>query len=92
MKVYQFKRYYKDGTVELAGGKASKPEYLYGDLDGVVSWEEYDKISTSNLTTQELLKIAISGFNKFSKPTNPIIRMEIVNIETDEVIDFIEAN
>ena len=90
MKLYKFKRYYKDGTVELSGGKASKPEYLYGDLDGVVSWEEYDKIATSNLSTAELLKIAIKGFNRFSNSLNPIVRMEIVNIDTDEVIDFVE--
>ena len=86
MKPFKFKKYYKDGTIKLNGGSASKPEYLYGELDGMVSWEEYDKISTSNLSTDKLLKIALKGFNKAS---NPIKRIEIVNIETNEVLDFI---
>ena len=90
MKPYRFKKYYKDGTVKLNGGRASKPEYLYGEFDGLVGWEEYEKIATYDLSIQELLQIAMKGFNKFSNPLNPIIRIEIVNTETNEVVDFIE--
>lgn len=92
MLPYKFKKYYKDGTISLNGGSASKPEYMYCEFDGVVSWDEYDKIATSNLSTHEILQIAIKGFNKFTKAENPIIRMEIVNIQTNEIIDFIENN
>ena len=89
MKQYKFKKYYKDGTIELNGGRASKPEYLYGEFDGMVTWEEYDNIAKSNLTTKELLKIALKVFNKTSKI---IKRIEIVNIETNEIIEYIENN
>ena len=87
MKSYKFKKYYKDGTIECNGGRASKPEYLYGELDGIVSWEEYDKIANSNLSIDKLLKIALKRFNKSS---NPIYRIEIVNIKTNEIVDFID--
>ena len=87
MKPYKFKKYYEDGTIECNGGRASKPEYLYGEFDGMVTWEEYDKIATSNLTTNELLKIALKVFSKTSKT---IKKIEIINIETNEIIDYIE--
>lgn len=87
MKPYQFRKYYEDGTIECNGGRASKPEYLYGEFDGLIDWEEYDNIATSNLTANELLKIALKVFNKKSKK---IKKIEIVNIETNEIVDYIE--
>lgn len=87
MKPYKFKKYYEDGTIECNGGRASKPEYLYADFDGMVAWEEYDNIATSNLSIKELLKISLKLFSKNSKR---IKRVEIVNIENNEIVDYIE--
>ena len=84
MKPYKFKKYYEDGTIECNGGRASKPEYLYGEFDGMVTWEEYDNIATSNLTPKELLNIALKVFNKTSKT---IKRIEIIDYIENKEID-----
>lgn len=87
--IYAFKFFYDDGSIELAGGRSSKPEFLYGSLDGLVSWNEYDKIATSNLSVHELLTYAAGVFkNKWKKS---FYRIEIVNTETNEVIDFVDC-
>lgn len=85
--VYCFKFYFNDGTNEICGGKASKPEYLYNDFDGLMSWEEFDKLSENKPDIKETLKLAMTLYKKILKD---FYRVEIINIKTNEVIDYIE--
>lgn len=87
-KVYSFKIFYNNGENRVLGGRASKPEFLYGEFDGMVSWEEYDKIAASKMTVKELLACASKVFKNTFKNIN---RIEIINIENNEIIDFIDC-
>ncbi|MBO5884277.1 MAG: hypothetical protein J6Q51_00605 [Clostridia bacterium] len=87
-KIYCFKIYYKNGQSKVLGGKASKPEYLYGDFDGMISQEEYHQISISKLNIKELLHTASMIFKTVFVDINKI---EIINIKTNQIIDFIDC-
>ena len=85
MLKYSFKFYYEDGSSKIAGGKSSKPEYLKYDFDGLISWEEYDKIADDkSVTAQDIVNMAKQFFNKFENER--IVKVEIINIETNEVV------
>ena len=75
------------GNKKTPSRKASKPEYLYNDFDGLMNWEEFESLSGKELTIKEILKIAVDLYKTQLKE---FYRLEIVNIETNEVIDYIE--
>ena len=85
---YSFKIYLNNNTSKVLGGKANTPENLKYDFDGMISWEEYDKVCKMNLTSKEVLSYAKKFYNE--KYSNQIVKIEIVNIETNEIVDFIE--
>jgi len=85
--IYRFKYYYNDGTSELSGGRAANPNNLWFDFDGLMDWDEYEELCNKNLTTKEILEMAFEVYSGFLKD---FYRIEIVNDETNEVIDFIE--
>ena len=84
---YTFKYFYKNGKVEVSKARASTPENLRYDFDGQLSEAEYDKFVDSPRSTKEILAMA----KKVHKKTLPALsRIEIINAETNETIDFIE--
>ena len=85
--MYQFKFYYEDGTSEYVGGKGKDPALLYNDFDGLLEWDEFYKLRSKNITTKEILTMAKSLYKDLQKD---YYRIEIVNIETNEIVDFIE--
>ena len=76
--------YFEDGSSKVLGGKASTAENLKYDFDGLLSWDEYDKISAKELSAKEVADLAKKLYN--AKNNNKIIRVEIVNILTNEVV------
>ena len=85
--VYRYKFYYKDGTSNLSGARSTSPNNLWFDFDGLMDWDEYDKLSEKTLTTKEILEIAMKVYKGFLKD---FYRIEIINDETNEVIDYID--
>jgi len=83
-KNFSFKAYYKDGTNKILGGKANIPENLKYDFDGLLSWEEYNKICSNQLSAKEVVDLAKKLYNV--KCDNSIVNMEIINISTGEVV------
>ena len=85
--VYAFKFYFDDGTNIIGSGKYEKPEQLYDDFDGLLDWDEYDSLSEKNLTTHEILDMAMALYNYLKKPYH---RIEIINTSTGEIMDYID--
>lgn len=86
--MYSFKVYFNDGTTSYVGGKGKRPTLLYNDFDSLMNEEELDKLDESKLTTKEILELAFNIYKDFLKKN--YYRIEIVNITTNEIIDYIE--
>lgn len=85
---YRFKIYFKDGTFDLSGMRGKDPEGLYNDFDGLMDWDEFYKLNKNNMTIKKTLKLAFEVYkNLYDKE---YYRIEIINDETDEIIDYIE--
>lgn len=85
---YRFKLYFKDGTTDFSGGKGKTPTCLYNDFDGLMDWKEFYSLSEKDMTTKEELKLAFEVYKNLYK--KEYYRIEIINDETEEVIDYIE--
>ena len=85
--MFRFKYYYKDGTTDLSDCQTDKPEELYNDFDGLIEWNEYDSLFKRKSTTKEILEIALRAYKDFLPD---FYKIEIINDETNEVIDSIE--
>ena len=82
---YSFKLHFKDGTSKLAGGKSNLPENLKYDFDGMVSWEEYNRIADDKtITGQDVVNMAKKFYNAFEEGN--IIKVEIIDLHTNEVV------
>ena len=86
-KVYSFRITHQTNETRVLGGRASKPEYLYAVFDGMIDFEEYQKISNSHPSIKKLLNLAT---NIFKKQFKNLTRIEIINAKTNEIVDFIE--
>ena len=87
--MYKYKIYYKDGTSQKFGTPMDSPNKLYFDFDGSMDWEEYYSLYDREVSTQEILTLACKIFKKILK--KEYYRIEIINEETNEVIDFIDT-
>ena len=85
--MYRFKYYYKDGTSDYSDGHGKTPELMYNDFDGLMDWDEFDSLCEKNLTTHEILELAIKVYKGFLPD---YYRIEIVNTDTNEVVDYID--
>ena len=85
--MYRFKYYYKDGTVEISGGSGVRPTTLYNDFDGLMDWDEFDNLKEENMTTSEILKMAMKVYKGFLPDYS---RIEIINDESGEIVDYID--
>lgn len=85
---YQFKFYLKDGTVKLSNTYAENPLSLIHAFEEVLDKKTYDKIIKENYSIHQILELAMKIYNKNQEYT----RIEIINNQTHEVIDFIEAS
>ena len=86
--MYKFKFYYKDGTTDLNSTGTTTPEELYIDFDGLIDWDEYYSFDKLKPSVHEVLEVATRAYKGFFKDFN---RIEIINEETGEIIDFIES-
>ena len=80
---FSFKLNFKDGATKMVGGKSSSPENLKYDFDGMLPWEEYYSFSDSKRTPQDVVNLAKV---LYSKHYNNLDKVEIINIQTDEII------
>lgn len=85
--MYRFKYYYKDGTNELSGVWSKTPEGLFNDFDGLMDWDEFNSLYEKDITTHKVLELAMKVYKGFLKD---FYRIEIVNDETNEVVDYID--
>ena len=85
---YTFKFYYKDKTERVVSARARSPEDLYNDFDGLLDWNEYENLFNKKLSTKDILLWASKAYKSHSKD---FYRIEIVNINTKEIVDFIEC-
>ena len=85
---YRFKIYFKDGTVKISGAKSKTAEGLYFDFDGLMDWDEFYKLDEKNMTTKKELELAFEVYKNLYK--KEYYRIEIINDETNEIIDYIE--
>ena len=85
--MFRFKYYYKDGKTDLSDCKTDKPEELYNDFDGLIEWDELYSFDGRQVTTKEVLETAMRAYKGFLPD---FYKIEIVNDETGEVIDYIE--
>ena len=85
---YAFRFCYKDGSAKdhAVNGKI---ETMFYDFDGLLDWEEYDSLPSKNLTAKDILKMA---FNLYRKSYGNYIRVEIIRIATNEIIDYIDED
>lgn len=86
--MYKFKFYYKDGTTDFNSTETTTPEELYIDFDGLIDWDEYYSFDKLKPSVHEVLEVATRAYKGFLKDFN---RIEIINEETGEIIDFIES-
>ena len=86
---YRFKYYYKDGTIEKSNFHGSTPESLYNDFDGLMDWDEFNQLNEQDMTTKRVLEMAMKVYKGFLKD---FYKIEIINDETNEVVDSMEEN
>lgn len=84
--MYRLKFYFGDGTIEF-GGRVPSPEKLYYNFDGLMDWDEYYELYDKKLTPHQLLEMAMELYKYLDKEYS---RIEIVNDETGEVVDYID--
>ena len=81
---FSFKLCFKNGSTKVLGGKASKPEHLKYDFDGLLSWEDYYSFSNKERSCKEVVNLAHKLYSNVYD--DQILKIEIINIETDETI------
>lgn len=86
--MYSFKVYYVDGSSEVLNGFSPDPKGLYNILDGFLSLDEIYELDEKELTNKQVLEIGIRACKSHLKEFN---RLEIINIDTLEVIDGIDC-
>lgn len=87
--MYRFKFYFKDGSTKIGSCWSRTSTGLFHDFDGLMDWDEYDSLSEKGMTTKKELKTAMECYKKLYK--KEYYRIEIINDETNEVIDFIDT-
>ena len=78
--VYRYRFWYKNDNIKLSDARSSSPNNLWFDFEGLMFSEEYDKLFD---TDDIIMKIAVK--KDYSK-------IEIINDETNEVIDYIDES
>lgn len=86
--MYSFKVYYNDGTSSYVDDSGIRPTLLFNDFDGLMYPSEFDKLDEKDLTNKKILELAFDLYKKILEKS--YYRIEIVNKDTNEVIDFIE--
>lgn len=85
--MYRFKYYFKDGTSKISGCYGVRPTVLFNDFDGLMDWDEYESLEEKDMTTTKILSMAMNVYKGFLKD---FYKIEIINDETEEIIDYIE--
>ena len=87
-KVYSLKIIYNSGDSKVLGGRAAEPQYLYAVFDGMIDEQEYQSISASHPSSSEVL---IHASRIFKSRFKDLARIEIINIKTNTIVDFINC-
>lgn len=86
--MYRYKIYFKDSTSKISNCRAKKPTSLFHDFDGLIDYNEYYSLTSENTSIKKTLELAFKCYKKLYK--KEYYRIEIINDETMELIDFIE--
>ena len=86
---YRYRYFFKDGTTKISGCHGEKATDMYNDFDGLMDWDELYSLSEKNLTTKDILKLAMKVYKGFLKD---FYRIEIINDETNEIVDYIDES
>lgn len=86
--MYRYRFYFKDGTSEISNCKAKNPTSLFYDFDGLMDYDEYYSLTSENTNIKRTLELAFECYKKLYE--KEYYRIEIINDETLEIIDFIE--
>lgn len=86
--MFSFKIYFNDGTVDYCGGRGNTPLSLYNDFDGLMDWDEFNSLSDDNMTVKKVLELAMKCYKNLYEKI--YYKIEIVNLDNNEVIDYIE--
>lgn len=86
--MYRFKFYFKDGTSKKSDCYGIRPTILFCDFDGLIDWDEYDKLEEKDMTTDKILKMALKAYENLYPN---IYRIEIINDDTEDIIDYIDT-
>ena len=86
--MYQFKFYYNDGTTSQTHLKCKDPKKLYNDFDGLMDWDDFYELDDKDLSTHEILEYAFELYKQYEQ--KEYYKIEIINDETNEVIDYYE--
>ncbi len=87
--MYRYKYYYKDGTEEISECWGKTPTSMYNDFDGLMDWDDFYALEEKDMTTKKILEMAMVLYKGFLKD---FYRIEIINDETNEVVDYIEES
>lgn len=86
-KIYALKLYFNDGTYDILKEKTEKPEDLYINFDGLMDWYEYEELPSKQLSVHEILE---TGIEVYKECSIDFYRLEIINLENGNIVDFIE--
>jgi len=88
--VYRFKFYFDDGTFKLSDCKSKDTLGLFLDFEGLMDMDAYKSFDKKKLNEQQILILAKECYpNLYSFRDKKIVKMEIVNTETNEIIETI---
>lgn len=85
--IYKFKFFFTDGTSQFGDVWSKNPRTLYNDFDGLMDWNEFEQLHNEDLTVHQALELAMEVYKPIRKE---YYRIEIVNVDTGEVVDYID--
>lgn len=88
--VYRFKFYFDDGTSRLSSCKSENVLGLFLDFEGLMDMDTYKSFDKKKLNEEQILLLAKECYpNLYAFRNKKIIKIEIINTETNEIIDKI---
>lgn len=87
---YRFKFYFDDGISKLSDCKSENVLGLFLDFEGLMDMDTYKSFDKKKLNEEQILLLAKECYpNLYAFRNKKIIKIEIINTETNEIIDKI---